>query len=41
MLNDVDWHDLGFGYGGRLIFNQRSLENSLLPASLAAGVLNG
>ena len=41
MLNDVDWHDLGFGYGGRFIFNQRSLENSLLPADLAAGVLNG
>jgi adenine-specific DNA-methyltransferase len=32
VLNDTDWSDLGFKYGGRLIFNQRSLESTLLPS---------
>jgi adenine-specific DNA-methyltransferase len=30
-LNDIDWNDLGFKYGGRLMFSQRSLTNALLP----------
>ena len=30
-LNSVDWNDLGFKYGGRYIFQQRSLENIYLP----------
>jgi len=32
MLNRVDWEELGFVVDGRYIFNQRSLENSLLPS---------
>jgi adenine-specific DNA-methyltransferase len=31
MLNMVDWEELGFVVDGRYIFNQRSLENTLLP----------
>ena len=31
LLNNVDWEELGFLVGGRLCFNQRSLENSYLP----------
>ena len=30
-LNRIDWSDLGFRYGGRLMFSQRALENTLLP----------
>lgn len=33
LLNGVDWDDLGFKVGGRFMFNQRSLENVLLPQS--------
>jgi adenine-specific DNA-methyltransferase len=33
MLNNVDWEDLGFVCDGRYIFNQRKLENTLLPSS--------
>ena len=31
MLNMVDWEELGFVVDGRYIFNQKSLENILLP----------
>jgi adenine-specific DNA-methyltransferase len=31
MLNNVDWDEIGFKTGGRLIFSQRSLENCMLP----------
>jgi len=31
MLNIVDWEELGFVVDGRYIFNQKSLENILLP----------
>jgi adenine-specific DNA-methyltransferase len=31
VLNDVDWHSLGFVVDGRFIFSQRSLENCPLP----------
>lgn len=30
-LNNVDWNELGFICGNRYLFNQRSLENCLLP----------
>jgi adenine-specific DNA-methyltransferase len=30
-LNSVDWDDLGFKVGGRLVFSQKSLENTYLP----------
>jgi adenine-specific DNA-methyltransferase len=30
-LNAVDWKELGFKVGGRLCFNQKSLENTYLP----------
>ncbi len=33
MLNDIDWHELGFVCDGRHLFAQRSLENALLPES--------
>ena len=36
MLNDVDWHELGFVCDGRFLFAQRSLENALLPEDFAA-----
>jgi adenine-specific DNA-methyltransferase len=31
MLNEVDWHELGFVCDGRFLFTQRSLEQTLLP----------
>jgi adenine-specific DNA-methyltransferase len=31
LLNNVDWHELGFKVGGRLCFTQKSLENVYLP----------
>ena len=31
MLNNVNWEELGFIVDGRFIFNQKSLENTLLP----------
>lgn len=31
LLNSVDWNELGFKVGGRLFFNQKSLENTNLP----------
>jgi adenine-specific DNA-methyltransferase len=36
MLNEVDWHELGFVCDGRFLFAQRSLENALLPEDFAA-----
>ena len=33
LFNQVDWSDLGFESGGRLMFSQKSLENILLPES--------
>ena len=36
LLNDVDWHELGFVCDGRFLFAQRSLEQALLPESFAA-----
>ena len=36
MLNDVDWHELGFVCDGRFLFSQRSLEQTLLPEAFAA-----
>lgn len=32
-LNKVDWKELGFLLDGRFLFNQRSLEKTLLPAT--------
>ncbi len=32
-LNSVDWEELGFVVDGRLVFTQKSLENTLLPKS--------
>lgn len=31
MLNGVDWDELGFKVGGRLVFSQKALENTFLP----------
>ncbi|SHE57587.1 adenine-specific DNA-methyltransferase [Marinitoga hydrogenitolerans DSM 16785] len=31
MLNNVDWEELGFVCDGRYMFNQRKLENTILP----------
>lgn len=31
MLNNVDWDDLGFKVGGRLVFSQKALKNTFLP----------
>lgn len=31
MLNSVDWNELGFKVGERIVFNQKSLENTYLP----------
>ena len=31
MLNEVDWDELGFKVGGRLVFSQKALENTFLP----------
>jgi adenine-specific DNA-methyltransferase len=33
LLNDVDWHELGFVCDGRYLFAQRSLAHALLPES--------
>ncbi len=41
MLNDVDWHELGFVCDGRFLFSQRSLENALLPEDFAAYAVAG
>jgi len=41
MLNDVDWHELGFVCDGRFLFAQRSLENALLPEDFAAYEVEG
>ena len=41
MLNDVDWHELGFVCDGRFLFAQRSLENALLPEDFAAYEVGG
>jgi adenine-specific DNA-methyltransferase len=41
MLNEVDWHELGFVCDGRFLFSQRSLENSLLPEDFAAYEVGG
>lgn len=35
LLNDVDWHELGFVCDGRFLFSQRSLEQALLPEAFA------
>ena len=35
LLNDIDWHELGFVCDGRFLFSQRSLENCLLPEEFA------
>lgn len=35
LLNDVDWHELGFVCDGRFIFSQRSLAHALLPETFA------
>lgn len=34
-LNSIDWGELGFVCGGRFLFSQKSLENSLLPIEFA------
>jgi adenine-specific DNA-methyltransferase len=36
MLNDVDWHELGFVCDGRFLFAQRSLETAMLPEAFAS-----
>jgi adenine-specific DNA-methyltransferase len=41
MLNEVDWHELGFVCDGRFLFAQRSLENALLPEDFAAYAVAG
>jgi adenine-specific DNA-methyltransferase len=41
MLNDVDWHELGFVCDGRFLFAQRSLENALLPEDFVAYEVGG
>ncbi|WIM04696.1 MAG: class I SAM-dependent methyltransferase [Candidatus Nitricoxidivorans perseverans] len=41
MLNDVNWHELGFVCDGRFLFSQRSLENTLLPEDFAAFEVGG
>ena len=41
MLNDVDWHELGFVCDGRFLFSQRSLENTLLPEDFSAFEVDG
>lgn len=33
-LNSVDWQSIGFYYNGRYIFNQKALENCILPEKL-------
>jgi adenine-specific DNA-methyltransferase len=41
MLNDVDWHELGFVCDGRFLFSQRSLEQALLPEDFAQFAVRG
>ncbi len=41
MLNDVDWHELGFVCDGRFLFSQRSLENTLLPEDFSTYEVDG
>ena len=41
MLNDVDWHELGFVCDGRFLFSQRSLEQTLLPEAFAEFAVKG
>jgi adenine-specific DNA-methyltransferase len=41
MLNDVDWHELGFVCDGRFLFSQRSLEQALLPEAFAEFAVRG
>ncbi len=41
MLNDVDWSELGFVCGGRFLFSQRSLEQTLLPEAFAEFAVKG
>ena len=35
MLNSVDWDELGFKVGGRLVFSQKALENTFLNINLS------
>jgi adenine-specific DNA-methyltransferase len=41
MLNEVDWHELGFVCDGRYLFTQRSLEQTLLPEDFAQFEVRG
>jgi adenine-specific DNA-methyltransferase len=41
MLNDVDWHELGFVCDGRFLFSQRSIEQTLLPEAFAEFAVKG
>ena len=45
LLNEaVDWEELGFVCDGRFLFNQRALQNCLLPpvfAELLGGAVEG
>lgn len=41
LLNEVDWHELGFVCDGRFICSQRSLESTLLPEDFAAYEVGG
>lgn len=41
LLNEVDWHELGFVCDGRFLFAQRSLENALLPEEFAVYAVAG
>jgi adenine-specific DNA-methyltransferase len=41
MLNEVDWHELGFVCDGRFLFSQRSLEQALLPEGFAEFAVKG
>lgn len=41
MLNDVDWHELGFVCDGRFLFSQRGLEQALLPEAFAEFAVKG
>ena len=41
MLNEVDWHELGFVCDGRFLFAQRSLEQALLPEEFAEFAVRG
>lgn len=41
LLNELDWHELGFVCDGRFLFAQRALENTLLPESFAEFSVRG